>query len=76
MWESGKEYYVTGDIVVEQGATLKIQPEVWVLFKADTEADYYGLTVKGTLIADGGIRRQRADSSCCSIRCSLLTVGS
>ena len=26
VWESGKEYYVTGDIVVEQGATLTIQP--------------------------------------------------
>ena len=36
VWESKKEYYVTGDIVVGQGATLTIQPEVgWCLRTED-----------------------------------------
>ena len=26
VWESGKEYYVTGDVKVEAGATLTIRP--------------------------------------------------
>ena len=54
MWESGKEYYVTGNVTVEAGATLTIQPDVQGVFKKETESDYYGLTVEGTLIADGG----------------------
>ena len=54
VWESGKEYYVTGDVTVEAGATLTIQPEVVVQFKHEEAADYYGITVEGTLIADGG----------------------
>ena len=28
VWESGKEYLVTGDVIVEVGATLTIQPDV------------------------------------------------
>ena len=27
VWESGKEYYATGDVTVEAGATLTIQPD-------------------------------------------------
>ena len=53
VWESGKEYYVTGDIVVEQGATLTIQPDIVVKFAHERADDYYGLTVEGTLLADG-----------------------
>jgi len=32
VWESGKEYVVTGDVTVEAGATLTIQPDVVVKF--------------------------------------------
>ena len=32
VWESGKEYVVTGDVTVETGATLTIQPDVVVKF--------------------------------------------
>jgi hypothetical protein len=39
---------------VEVGATLTIQPDVVVKFAHERADDYYGLTVKGTLIADGG----------------------
>ncbi|HID09739.1 MAG TPA: right-handed parallel beta-helix repeat-containing protein, partial [Candidatus Latescibacteria bacterium] len=53
VWERGKDYVVVGDVTVEQGATLTIQPDVRVLFKADTEDDYHGLIVRGKLIADG-----------------------
>jgi hypothetical protein len=41
-------YIVTGDIVVKRNATLTIQPGVEVRFDG-----FYGLTVQGTLIADG-----------------------
>ncbi len=54
VWESGKEYAVTGDVTVEVGATLTIQPDVVVKFRHDRPDDYYGITVEGTLIADGG----------------------
>ena len=54
VWESGKEYLVTGDVTVEAGATLTIQPEVVVKFAHERADDYYGITVEGTLIADGG----------------------
>ena len=54
VWESGKEYVVTGDVIVEAGATLTIQPEVVAKFAHERADDYYGITVKGTLIADGG----------------------
>jgi len=54
VWESGKEYVVTGDVIVEAGATLTIQPEVVVKFSHERADDYYGITVEGTLIADGG----------------------
>ena len=30
VWESGKDYVVTGDVTVKQGATLTIQPDVVV----------------------------------------------
>jgi len=53
VWESGKEYYVTGDVTVEVGATLTIRPDVVVKFTHESASDYYGLTVNGTLIADG-----------------------
>jgi len=32
VWESGKEYVVTGHVTVEVGATLTIQPDVVVKF--------------------------------------------
>ena len=54
VWESGKEYVVTGDVMVEAGATLTIEPEVVVKFRHEQADDYYGITVEGTLIADGG----------------------
>ena len=54
VWERGKEYYVTADVTVEEGVTLTIQPDVWVLFKKESQSDYYGITVEGTLVADGG----------------------
>ena len=54
VWESGKEYYVTGDVTVEAGATLTIQPNSLVKFAHERADDYYGITVEGTLIADGG----------------------
>ena len=54
MWESGKEYVVTGDVTVEAGATLTIQPEVVVKLAHERADEYYGITVKGTLMADGG----------------------
>ena len=65
VWKSGKDCYVTGDVTVEAGATLTIQPDVVVKFaheradllvrRARTQTgDYYGITVEGTLIAGGG----------------------
>ena len=56
VWESGKQYYVTGDVTVEAGVTLTIQPDVVVKFTHERADDYYGLTVKGTLIADPSLR--------------------
>ncbi len=53
VWESGKEYVVTGDVTVEAGATLTLQPDVGVKFTHERPDDYYGITVEGTLIADG-----------------------
>lgn len=58
MWESGKDYVVTGDVIVEAGATLTIQPNIVVKFahgRADDVASltkYSGITVKWTLMAD------------------------
>ena len=54
VWESGKEYVVTGDVIVEADATLTIQPDVVVKFAHERADEYYGITVEGTLIADGG----------------------
>ena len=54
MWESGKEYYVTGDVTVAAGATLTIQPDGVVKFAHERADEYYGITVEGTLMADGG----------------------
>ena len=54
VWESGKEYVVTGDVTVETGATLTIEPDVVVKFAHERADDYYGITVEGTLVADGG----------------------
>ncbi len=56
VWESGKEYVVTGDVTVKQGVTLTIQPEVVVKFAHERADDYYGITVKETLIADPSLR--------------------
>jgi len=53
VWESGKEYVVTGDVTVEEGVTLTIQPDVVVKFAHERADEYYGITVEGTLIADG-----------------------
>ena len=53
VWKSGREYYVTGDVTVEAGATLMIQPDVVVKFAHERADEYYGITVEGTLIADG-----------------------
>ena len=50
VWESGKEYYVT----VVAGATLTIQPDVLVSFTHERAEDYYGITLEGTLVVDGG----------------------
>ena len=46
VWESGKEYVVTGDVTVEVGATLTIQPDVVVKFTHKHD-DCYGITVEG-----------------------------
>ena len=54
LWESGKEYVVTGDVTVKQGVTLTIQPEVVVKFAHERADEVVRLTVEGTLIADGG----------------------
>ena len=56
VWESGKEYYVTGDVIVEAGATLTLQPDVVVKFAHERADEYVGITVKGTLIADPSLR--------------------
>ena len=54
VWESGKEYYVIGDVTVEVGATLTIQPDVVGKFAHERTDEYSGVTVEGTLMADGG----------------------
>lgn len=53
-WESGKEYFVTGDVTVETGVTLTIQPDGMVKFAHERADDYYGITVEGKLVSDGG----------------------
>jgi len=35
VWESGKEYVVSGDVMVEAGVTLTLQPDVVVTFVHD-----------------------------------------
>ena len=45
---------MSGDVTVEAGVTLTIQPDVVVKFAHERADDYYGITVEGTLIADGG----------------------
>ena len=52
VWECKKEYVVTGDVTVKQGATLTIQPDVVVKFTHEHADEYVGITVEGTLIAD------------------------
>jgi len=47
VWGKGRDYLVVGDVTVEQGVTLTIQPDMRVWVKADTEEDYSGLIVKG-----------------------------
>ena len=58
---------MTGDVTVEAGATLTIQPDGMVTFehergdlavrKVRTQTgEYYGITVEGTLIADPSLR--------------------
>ena len=54
VWESGKDYVVVGDVVVEENSVLTIEPDMRIFVKADREEDYYGLLVKGRLLADGG----------------------
>jgi|GEM_PF-2243458 len=44
----GSPYIVTSDIIVPTGMTLKIEPGIVVKFDG-----YYGITVNGTLIAEG-----------------------
>ena len=39
---------------MEAGATLTIEPNVVVQFAHERADEYYGITVEGTLIADGG----------------------
>ena len=51
--ETGKEYYVTGDVTVEAAVTLTIEPDVVVKFAHERVDEYVGLAVEGTLIADG-----------------------
>ena len=59
VWESGKEYYVTGDVTVHAGATLTIEPDGMVKFAHERADDYYGITVEGTLMADEEIEYSR-----------------
>ena len=44
VWESGKEYVVTGNVTVEAGATLTIQPDVVVKFAHERADDIASLT--------------------------------
>ena len=61
VWESGKEYYVTGDVTVKAGATLTIDPDVVVKFRHERADEVVGITVEGTLMADGGNSTARID---------------
>jgi len=45
VWESGKEYYVPGDVTVEAGATLTMEPDVVVKFAHERADEYVGITV-------------------------------
>lgn len=54
VWKQGRDYLVVGDVVVKENSVLTIEPNVHIFFKANTEEDYYGLIVKGRLMADGG----------------------
>ena len=54
VWEQGKDYVVVGDVVVEENSVLTIEPDVCIFANADTEEDYYGLIIRGKIIADGG----------------------
>lgn len=47
-WTADNTYVISGDVPINAGATLTIQPGVTVRFAADAS-----LTVNGTLIADG-----------------------
>ena len=40
---------MTGDVTVEVGATLTIQPDVVVKFAHEHADEYSGITVEGTL---------------------------
>jgi len=53
VWESGKEYVVTGDVTVEVGATLTLRPEVVVKFAHERADEYVGITVGGSWCSKG-----------------------
>lgn len=46
--KANSPYSLTGNVLVNQGVTLKIEPGVTVIFKSD-----YNIQVNGTLIAEG-----------------------
>ena len=55
-WKSiNSPYIVTGNILVNEGVTLTIEPGVVVKFEDHSVADYYGYYIKidGTLVAKG-----------------------
>ena len=45
---------------MEEGATLTIEPDGVVKFAHERADDYYGITVQGTLVADGSSPRVSA----------------
>jgi len=55
IWDIDRSpYIVTGDVIVDRNTTLIIQQGVKVLFDG-----FYGITVKGVLIADGSANNQQ-----------------
>ncbi|MDO8943496.1 MAG: right-handed parallel beta-helix repeat-containing protein, partial [Desulfobacterales bacterium] len=53
-WTKDKTYVVTGQVIVPQGVTLRIEPGAVVKFTSDQNW-INGIEVQGTLIADGNL---------------------